>query len=223
MKVRNFIVCLYTSTTMAVEENSAKRQRKSNWSSRDEIILVEEVQKRESLLFGKLSGPGRTASDKAKAWQDIVNHLNAGNTFAQRSVFEIKNKYQNIKQKEPIGDLESLFLLLPPSHTASPSTSSAAIVSPLSIPSVTASSSFTVSSTCTSSSTIISSTSASASVTRPSTTVACTTSSPITSETLLSEEPLNIRERRKLIKDQQVLTRIQKHYFMLKIKQRSIF
>ncbi|XP_056006932.1 nuclear apoptosis-inducing factor 1-like [Ostrea edulis] len=98
MKVRNYIVCLYTLTTMAVEENSAKRQRKSNWSSREEIILVEEVQKRESLLFGKLSGPGRTALDKAKAWQDIVSHLNAGKS-AQRSVLEIKKKYQNIKQK----------------------------------------------------------------------------------------------------------------------------
>jgi hypothetical protein len=58
------------------EEKSA-RFRKANWDARDEILLVEEVQKRESLLFGKLTGPGRSIIEKAKAWQEVTNLLNA--------------------------------------------------------------------------------------------------------------------------------------------------
>ncbi|XP_062607151.1 uncharacterized protein LOC134268932 [Saccostrea cucullata] len=81
-------------------ESSCKRARKSNWAPRDEVVLVEEVQKREQLLFGKLGGPGRTVVDKTKAWQEVTDLVNAGNpSSSRRNIMEIKKKYQNIKQK----------------------------------------------------------------------------------------------------------------------------
>ncbi|XP_061171644.1 uncharacterized protein LOC133181115 [Saccostrea echinata] len=81
-------------------ETSKKRIRKSNWDPRDEITLVEEVQKREKVLFGKLDGSGRTSVDKTKAWKEVTDLVNAGSTFSScRDVNEIKKKYQNIKQK----------------------------------------------------------------------------------------------------------------------------
>nr|XP_022299784.1 mucin-2-like [Crassostrea virginica] len=46
---------------------------------------------------------------------------------------------------------------------------------------------------------------------------------PVTSDMLLKEELCNVQERRKLIKDQQVLTQLQIHHYMLKIKQRDPF
>lgn len=50
-----------------------------------------------------------------------------------------------------------------------------------------------------------------------------TSSEKVTTEMLLQEELENIRERRKLTKDQQQLVFLQKHYLLLKIKERDPF
>ena len=64
---------------MAVESQSVscKRSRKSNWNVRDGIVVVQEVEKRKDVLFGQLTGSGRTALDKAKAWQEVANVVNS--------------------------------------------------------------------------------------------------------------------------------------------------
>jgi hypothetical protein len=46
---------------------------------------------------------------------------------------------------------------------------------------------------------------------------------PVTSEMLLREELVNIREKRKLTKEKYILTKMQQHYHMLKIKQKDPF
>uniref|UniRef100_A0A8W8NVY6 Myb/SANT-like DNA-binding domain-containing protein n=1 Tax=Magallana gigas TaxID=29159 RepID=A0A8W8NVY6_MAGGI len=81
------------------DNDNAKRQRKMNWDPKEEVVLVKEVSKREQLLFGKLDGPGRTTTDKTNSWKEVMDLLNAGNVNSQRTVPEIKKKYQNIKQK----------------------------------------------------------------------------------------------------------------------------
>ena len=70
------VVC--KEKNMAVESRSVscKRSRKSNWNVRDEIVVVEVVEKRKDVLFGQLTGSGRTALDKAKAWQEVANVVN---------------------------------------------------------------------------------------------------------------------------------------------------
>uniref|UniRef100_A0A8W8MH55 Uncharacterized protein n=1 Tax=Magallana gigas TaxID=29159 RepID=A0A8W8MH55_MAGGI len=52
------------------DNDKAKRKRKMNWDPKEEVVLVEEVSKREHLLFGKLDGPGRTTTEKAN---DLLN------------------------------------------------------------------------------------------------------------------------------------------------------
>ncbi|XP_062596164.1 uncharacterized protein LOC134257583 [Saccostrea cucullata] len=80
-------------------EEESKRARKSNWAPRDEVVLVEEVQKREQLLFGKLGCPGRTVVDKTKAWNNIFLFFSGNPSSSRRNIIEITKKYQNIKQK----------------------------------------------------------------------------------------------------------------------------
>ena len=55
-------------TTMDTQE---ERKRKSNWTKEEEVILVEEVTKREGLLFGKLDGCQRTNKKKIQAWEQV--------------------------------------------------------------------------------------------------------------------------------------------------------
>uniref|UniRef100_A0A8W8P3G5 Myb/SANT-like DNA-binding domain-containing protein n=1 Tax=Magallana gigas TaxID=29159 RepID=A0A8W8P3G5_MAGGI len=62
------------------DTDKAKRQRKMNSDPKEEVVLVEEVSKREQLLFGKLDGPGRTTVDKANAWKEVMDLLIASNT-----------------------------------------------------------------------------------------------------------------------------------------------
>lgn len=52
------------------DNDKAKRKRKMNWDPKEEVVLVEEVSKREHLLFGKLNGPGRTTTEKPN---DLLN------------------------------------------------------------------------------------------------------------------------------------------------------
>uniref|UniRef100_A0A8W8MT57 Myb/SANT-like DNA-binding domain-containing protein n=1 Tax=Magallana gigas TaxID=29159 RepID=A0A8W8MT57_MAGGI len=55
------------------DNDKAKRKRKMNWDPKEEVVLVEEVSKREHLLFGKLDGPGRTTTEKANDLLNISN------------------------------------------------------------------------------------------------------------------------------------------------------
>lgn len=59
------------------DTTKVKRQRKMISEPKDEVVFVEEVTKREQLLFGKLDGPGRTSADKANAWKEVMDLLNA--------------------------------------------------------------------------------------------------------------------------------------------------
>ena len=60
--------------------SSAKRKRGANWSSEEEIVLIEEVLKFEEKLFGKMKGAGakgKHAKVKEEAWQSITDTLNS--------------------------------------------------------------------------------------------------------------------------------------------------
>ena len=71
------VVCKEKNMAVESQSVSCKRSRKSNWNVRDEIVVVEEVEKRKDVLFGQLTGSGRTALDKAKAWQEVANVVNS--------------------------------------------------------------------------------------------------------------------------------------------------
>ncbi|XP_071087476.1 myb/SANT-like DNA-binding domain-containing protein 4 [Haliotis cracherodii] len=75
------------------------KKRKVNWSREEEVLLVEEVSKREGILFGKLDGCQRTGQRKTRLWEEISRILNSRGTSGNRSIGEVKKKYQNIKQK----------------------------------------------------------------------------------------------------------------------------
>ncbi|XP_034320423.1 nuclear apoptosis-inducing factor 1 [Magallana gigas] len=233
--------------SISISDNEkAKRQRKMNWDPKEEVVLVEEVSKREQLLFGKLDGPGRTTVDKGNAWKEVMDLLNAGNVNSQRTVPEIKKKYQNIKQKakekrsailhprtgggkKPSSPNQSEQLLLDnlegrPSLCGLPcgidtasEPASLLCLTPQLTPGIECPTQHPTSS-------VSQQPGPSSASTLPSLPTRPTPSSQkITAETLLHEELQNIRERRKLIKDQQQLVLLQKHYLMLKIKERDPF
>ncbi|XP_061170928.1 uncharacterized protein LOC133180414 [Saccostrea echinata] len=225
-------------------ETPKKRSRKSNWDPRDEITLVEEVQKREKLLFGKLDGSGRTSVDKTKAWKEVTDLVNAGSTFSScRDVNEIKKKYQNIKQKAK----EKRSVILNPKtgggkKPSSPNVSEQLLLDNLEgRPSLcglptgidTAAESvvdflddnhalheFDLTSETTQLEHLFPQTQP-----LPSTSTTSSTELhlKVTPEMLLQEELINIKERRKLIKEQQQLVHLQKQHVMLKIKQKDPF
>ncbi|XP_062602284.1 myb/SANT-like DNA-binding domain-containing protein 4 [Saccostrea cucullata] len=227
-----------------VPETPKKRSRKSNWDPRDEITLIEEVQKREKILFGKLDGPGRTTVDKSKAWKEVTDLVNAGSTIICRDVNEIKKKYQNIKQKAK----EKRSAILNPKtgggkKPASPNASEQLLLDNLEgRPSLCglASGIDTAAESVvdflddnhalhefdlTSETTQLEHLNLMFPQTQPlpSTSTTSSTEFPlkVTSEMLLQEELINIRERRKLIKEQQQLVHLQKQHVMLKIKEKN--
>jgi hypothetical protein len=58
----------------------AKRKRGANWSSEEEIVLIEEVLKFEEKLFGKMKGAGMKGKHsklKEETWQCITDTLNS--------------------------------------------------------------------------------------------------------------------------------------------------
>ncbi|XP_071082490.1 myb/SANT-like DNA-binding domain-containing protein 4 [Haliotis cracherodii] len=75
------------------------KKRKVNWTKEEEVLLVEEALKREGILFGKLDGCQQTRQRKIKLWEEISRILNSRGTSRNRSIGEVKKKYQNIKQK----------------------------------------------------------------------------------------------------------------------------
>ncbi|XP_046577438.1 uncharacterized protein LOC124285282 [Haliotis rubra] len=77
----------------------ATSKRKVNWRKEEEIILVEEVTKREGLLFGRLDGSQRSTLKKTQAREEIACLINSRGRSGLRTLSEIKKKYQNIKRK----------------------------------------------------------------------------------------------------------------------------
>ena len=60
--------------------SAAKRKRGANWSTEEEIILIEEVLKFEDRLFGKMKGAGvkgKHGKIKEETWQSITDTLNS--------------------------------------------------------------------------------------------------------------------------------------------------
>ncbi|XP_061196402.1 uncharacterized protein LOC133204673 [Saccostrea echinata] len=81
--------------------SSAKRKRGANWSSEEEIVLIEEVLKFEEQLFGKLKGAGvkgKHTKIKEETWQSITDTLNL-QFRNERTSDSISKKYDNIKQR----------------------------------------------------------------------------------------------------------------------------
>lgn len=59
--------------------SAAKRKRGANWSSEEQIILIE-VLKYEDKLFGKMKGAGAKGKHgkiKEETWQSITDTLNS--------------------------------------------------------------------------------------------------------------------------------------------------
>jgi hypothetical protein len=58
---------------------SVPPKRGANWTSDEEIVLIEEVGKREEALFGKMKGDGTIKIGKLRnrGWREVVDVLNA--------------------------------------------------------------------------------------------------------------------------------------------------
>ncbi|XP_052712635.1 uncharacterized protein LOC128186784 [Crassostrea angulata] len=108
MFVRNKIsvVCLLFLCKMAEKDilgliTAGKRKRGANWTSEEEIILIEEVMKFEDRLFGKMKGAGikgKHGKIKEETWNSIADTLNL-QFKNDRTSDSIYKKYDNIKQR----------------------------------------------------------------------------------------------------------------------------
>jgi hypothetical protein len=64
-------------------------KRKPNWSEKEKLMLVKEVNDREGRLFGKFAGVGDKGTKlKEIAWEEVVSMIN-------RFVFAHPNIYRN--------------------------------------------------------------------------------------------------------------------------------
>ena len=54
-------------------------KRSANWSSEEEVVLVEVVGKREGILFGKIKGEVciKIGEIRNRRWQEVADVLNA--------------------------------------------------------------------------------------------------------------------------------------------------
>ena len=69
-------------------------KRKPNWTDREKGVLLEKYKKRKVILKTKFSC-SITSGDKNRAWQEIANIVNAGNSV-KRDIKEIQKKWNNI-------------------------------------------------------------------------------------------------------------------------------
>ena len=65
-------------------------KRKPNWTDRENVLLLEEYEKRKVILKAKFSS-SITSGGKNRAWQEIANIVNAGNSV-KRYIKEIHKK-----------------------------------------------------------------------------------------------------------------------------------
>ena len=65
-------------------------KRNPNWTDREKVVLLEEHEKRKVILKAKFSS-SITSGGKNRAWQEIANIVNAGNSV-KRDIKEIHQK-----------------------------------------------------------------------------------------------------------------------------------
>ena len=61
-------------------ETNVSKKRASNWTTEEEILLIEEVLKYEGTLFGKMKGSGgkgKHCQTKESIWKAIAETLNS--------------------------------------------------------------------------------------------------------------------------------------------------
>ncbi|XP_077088336.1 uncharacterized protein LOC143740173 [Siphateles boraxobius] len=71
------------------------KKRKPNWTEEEKCILLDEYDKRKTILKSKLN-PHVTAAKKQKQWEEITEKINARNLDVKRTVQEVLKKYENI-------------------------------------------------------------------------------------------------------------------------------
>jgi hypothetical protein len=71
-------------------ENKKMHKRKPNWTDREQVVLLEEYEKRKVILKAKFYS-SITSGDKNRVWQEIANIVNAGNSV-KRDIKEIQKK-----------------------------------------------------------------------------------------------------------------------------------
>lgn len=71
------------------------KRRNPNWSEEEKIILLEEYNKRKEILTARFS-PKITSQTKHKMWQQITDAVNARNLTVNRTMLEVKKKYENL-------------------------------------------------------------------------------------------------------------------------------
>jgi hypothetical protein len=69
-------------------------KRKPNWTDRENVLLLEEYEKRKVILKTKFSS-SITSGDKNRAWQEIANIVNTGNAV-KRDIKETQKKWDSI-------------------------------------------------------------------------------------------------------------------------------
>lgn len=74
--------------------SSNMSKRKPNWTEREKNILMEEYEKKRHILKAKFSST-LTSGDKTRAWEEIANTINAGNSV-RRSTKDMQKKWDNI-------------------------------------------------------------------------------------------------------------------------------
>lgn len=83
-------------------EEKKQRVRAQNWTSEEEIALIENVKERSLTLFGPIKGSGMKGKIKdirEKEWSFIADILNSQFDTKRRGLEEIKKKYYNIKSR----------------------------------------------------------------------------------------------------------------------------
>jgi hypothetical protein len=63
-------------------------KRKPHWTDREKVVLLEDYEKRKVILKAKFSS-SITSGDKNRAWQEISNIVNTGNSV-KRDIKEIQ-------------------------------------------------------------------------------------------------------------------------------------
>ncbi|XP_021355633.1 uncharacterized protein LOC110451787 [Mizuhopecten yessoensis] len=78
------------------------RARGANWTESEKSILVEEVLKREHIIFGKFAGCGSsggvTVRDKEESWTSVLQAVNSS-AITKKSVEQCRKQFHNIKQR----------------------------------------------------------------------------------------------------------------------------
>ncbi|XP_052103682.1 uncharacterized protein LOC127737190 [Mytilus californianus] len=78
-----------------------KNKRGANWTTDEELALIDQANLREDSLFGKTKGCGdvKIATIRQNAWKEKCDILNARFTVCKRTSDEVKKKYYNLKQR----------------------------------------------------------------------------------------------------------------------------